>query len=70
MADTPPSVPDLPTEWPPTASQLAGLLTALHWLLADVAFDLPRDRVSRDRLDATAESMEKLAALLRQHEVC
>lgn len=61
--------PELPAEWPPTSAQLAMLTTSLHWLLADVAYDLPRGAVGRARLDATAEAMEKLAALYRKHEV-
>jgi hypothetical protein len=66
---TPPRVPDLPAEWPPTAAQLAALLYDLHWLLADIGYDLPRGQVGRERMDATAEAMEKLAELLRKHDV-
>jgi hypothetical protein len=65
----PPRVPDLPADWPPTAEQLAGLVTRTHWHLADVAFDLPRGAVSREGLDAAAEALEKLAGLLRNHPV-
>lgn len=66
---TPPTVPDLPAGWPPTPAQLAYLTSQTHWLLQDIAYDLPRGHVGRDRLDATAEALEKLALLLRNHEV-
>lgn len=66
---TPPQVPDLPAEWPPTPAQLAVLTTKTHWLLADIAYDLPRGHVDRARLDAAAEALEKLALLMRNHDV-
>ena len=66
---TPPRVPDLPAEWPPSAEELALLVTKTHWHLADIAFHLPRGTVDRAGLDATAEALETLARLLRKHQV-
>lgn len=65
---TGPRVPDLPAGWPPTAAQLAVLTTDVHWLLTDIAYELPRGQADRERLDHTATALERLAALLRQHE--
>jgi hypothetical protein len=64
---TPPQVPPLPSEWPPTSVELAGVVTTVHWELADLAFDLPRGQASRDRLVKTATVLEQLARLLVQH---
>jgi hypothetical protein len=61
-------VPVLAPEWPPTAGQLAALASAAHWRLEEVAFNLPRGRVTRTDLDAVAKSLEVLAGLLRRHE--
>lgn len=61
-------VPNLSPEWPPTAAQLAGLVSAAHWRLEEVAYKLPRGDVPRDELDATATALEALATLLRRHQ--
>lgn len=62
-------VPPLPPEWPLDEFQLAGLLTEGHWMLEQLAFDIPRREVDRGRLDRAATVLERMAYLLRQHNV-
>lgn len=62
------NAPELSPDWPPTPGQLAMLATTAHWQLEELAWDLPRGEVTRERLDTTAAAMEALAALLRRHQ--
>ena len=62
-------IPELTPDWPPTATQLALLVTNAHWALEEIAYKLPRGEVSPERLAEVADGLEALAALLRNHKV-
>jgi len=64
-----PEVPSLPAAWPPDVFQLAHMVSGLHWVLEQLAYDLPRGTATREQLDAVARALEGLAPLLRRHEV-
>lgn len=61
-------VPELPAEWPLSASELATLTIAAHWQLEEVAYELSTGKVTRERLGAVADGLTVLATLLRKHQ--
>lgn len=63
----PPQVPPLPAEWPPDAFQLADVLTRIHWVLEQLAYDLPRGTATRGQMDEVAKALDGVARLLRDH---
>lgn len=62
-------VPPRPDAWPPDVFQLAHVVSRMHWVLEQLAFDLSNGTADREQVDSVADALEGLARLLRLHEL-
>lgn len=61
-APTPP-----PKKPKPTVFEIAGMATKAHWVLEQLAYDLPHGTATSEQRDAVVLALKGLAALLEQY---
>lgn len=54
---------------PPTVYELAEMASRAHWVLEQLAYDLPKGTATPEQRDAVVVALEGLAALLTQHNM-
>lgn len=58
-----------PAKPSPTVYQLAEMLHRTHWVMEQLAYDLPAGTATQGQVDEVARALEGLAPLLRDHDL-